>query len=269
MALVISTSAEGATNPNVITLLDSTGDYNASTNPGGWGAPNPDRSNITVNSLLVTKPNETSATTINVLASPYIFMFSYLQIYFTPAIYGGTVVGTQISAASNATPIVITTTTAHGRSTGDRVGIVNVEGNIAANGYWTITVLTTTTFSLDGSAGSGAYSGGGFVVYLSTATDFIDGVWKFQSNVTASAVVYTTTTYYLHTPLIECCLSNLANTVNSNNCKQSEFKKFTEMSGQLTLAQYAFNCEEYDKAQTIIDRLTKLCNDCGCGCGGC
>lgn len=66
-----------------------------------------------------------------------------------------------ISGATNATPIVITTTAAHGLATGASVTIAGVGGNTAANGTWTITVLSPTTYSLTGSVGSGAYTAGG------------------------------------------------------------------------------------------------------------
>ncbi len=71
-------------------------------------------------------------------------------------------VGT-ITNATNASPIVVTVT-AHGYETGDQATISNVVGNTAANGNWTITVLTANTFSLDGSTGNGAYVSGGTCV---------------------------------------------------------------------------------------------------------
>src|SRR5574344_739128 len=67
-----------------------------------------------------------------------------------------------ITAASNATPIVITAT-AHGFNTGDKVYITGVGGNTAANGTWVVTRLTADTFSLNGSAGNGTYTSGGTV----------------------------------------------------------------------------------------------------------
>jgi len=67
----------------------------------------------------------------------------------------------QVSGATNATPIVITASTASGLSSGDEVVISGVGGNTAANGTFFITALTTTTFSLDGSVGNGGYIGGG------------------------------------------------------------------------------------------------------------
>lgn len=68
-----------------------------------------------------------------------------------------------VAAASNATPIVVTTGSATGVVTGDQVVISGVTGNTAANGKFLITVLTPTTFELDGSAGNGAYIAGGTV----------------------------------------------------------------------------------------------------------
>jgi hypothetical protein len=85
-----------------------------------------------------------------------------------------------ITNATNATPIVITTSTAHGFVTGDTVHIVQVEGNTAANGTWTITNLTATTFSLDTSVGNGAYTGFGLVgragvfTFIDSITDDVD-----------------------------------------------------------------------------------------------
>lgn len=65
-----------------------------------------------------------------------------------------------LTAASNASPIVITST-AHGLTTGARVTITGVVGNTAANGTFVITKVTADTFSLDGSSGNGEYTSGG------------------------------------------------------------------------------------------------------------
>lgn len=68
-----------------------------------------------------------------------------------------------VTAASNATPIVMTTSTSHGLQTGDRVNINAVTGNTAANGWYAVNVLTSTTFELQNSVGNGAYVSGGTV----------------------------------------------------------------------------------------------------------
>lgn len=66
-----------------------------------------------------------------------------------------------ITGATNAAPIVITTENAHGLTTGAFVKIAGVGGNTAANGTWEITVLSDTTFSLATTAGDGTYQGAG------------------------------------------------------------------------------------------------------------
>lgn len=110
--------------------------------------------------------------------------------------------GLQISGATNATPIVITTGT-HGLTTGDEVTIQGVGGNTAANNTstnprWKVTVLTGTTFSLQnpvtGSdvAGNGAYTSGGNAIKISL-DDNLDDV-PVGARV-GTAVTLTTKTY--------------------------------------------------------------------------
>lgn len=76
-----------------------------------------------------------------------------------PASYAGG----GITAATNASPILITTASAHGLSTGASVLIDQVTGNTAANGFWTITVVNSTQFLLTNSTGNGSYVSGGRV----------------------------------------------------------------------------------------------------------
>jgi hypothetical protein len=64
-----------------------------------------------------------------------------------------------ITAATNATPIVCSTSLAHGYSTGDVVLINDGTGNTAVNGVWKVTVTSSTQFSLDDSSGNGTYNG--------------------------------------------------------------------------------------------------------------
>jgi hypothetical protein len=65
-----------------------------------------------------------------------------------------------ITAASNTTPIVITSA-AHGLNTGATVKITGVGGNTSANSTFQIVVLSSSTFSLDDSTGTATYTGGG------------------------------------------------------------------------------------------------------------
>lgn len=77
-------------------------------------------------------------------------------------------VGGAITAASNASPIAITTTSAHGLTTGQTVAIAGVLGNTAANGIFTVTVSSTTAFLLNNSSGSGSFTSGGTVNVCTT-----------------------------------------------------------------------------------------------------
>jgi len=119
------------------------------------------------------------------------------------AYYGVTLSGTgswngaasTITAASNATPIVITTSLAHSLVTGQTVTINGVTGNTAANGNWVITVTGTNTFSLTTttnifgfngltsvpSTGNGAYVSGG-TVYNGFQTDGYTGLYVVDPN---------------------------------------------------------------------------------------
>ena len=65
-----------------------------------------------------------------------------------------------LSGATNANPIVVTTTANHGITTGQPVVISGVGGNTNANGSFIATYLSNTTFSIP-VAGNGAYTSGG------------------------------------------------------------------------------------------------------------
>jgi len=68
-----------------------------------------------------------------------------------------------VTAATNTSPIQITTSATNNLVTGQTVTISGVQGNTAANGTWTITVINGTNFTLDGSTGNGTYTSGGTV----------------------------------------------------------------------------------------------------------
>jgi hypothetical protein len=65
-----------------------------------------------------------------------------------------------ISGATNASPIVCTMPSTAAYQTGSMANIAGGLGNTAVNGPQTVTVLTPTTLSLNGTTGNGAYSGG-------------------------------------------------------------------------------------------------------------
>jgi len=78
-----------------------------------------------------------------------------------------TLVGSQtglITAITQASAAVVTTALPHGLTTGNTVTIAGVLGMTGANGTWTITVLSTTTFSITyNSSSAPAYISGGVI----------------------------------------------------------------------------------------------------------
>ena len=94
-------------------------------------------------------------------AVSFIASQTYLPELVTDGVvtFGSTV--KTIAAATNASPIVVTTSVAHTFSTGQSLVVAEVFGNTAANGTWYIEVLSDDTFSLLGSEGNGSYVSGG------------------------------------------------------------------------------------------------------------
>lgn len=87
----------------------------------------------------------------------------------------GTPTGT-ITAASNATPIAITSA-AHGLVTGDIACVTGVTGNTWANGPWAVTYISANTFSLQQSVGVAPYVSGGTF----TALTYPAPTWIYQA----------------------------------------------------------------------------------------
>lgn len=82
------------------------------------------------------------------------------------------VVQRTVTSATFASPVVVTTATSHGFASGDWVRLSQIGGNAGANGVFTITVLSATTFSLNGSIGTGSYASGGQVTKLEWVSVF-------------------------------------------------------------------------------------------------
>jgi len=97
-----------------------------------------------------------------------------------------------ITTATNATPIVVTTNIAHGYSTGDVVNVTNVVNMTSCNGVWTVTVVSPTQLSLDGSTSGGfGFGGGGNVLpiifrAIKTATALVQPIASFATQRTAA-----------------------------------------------------------------------------------
>lgn len=97
------------------------------------------------------------------------------QIGLTPTPDQSTI---RISTASNATPIVVVTTTSHGLASGDPVLISGVSGNASANGLFYISYVSGTTFTLYQDSGltlgvAGVGSGTGGMIATSTSPKLV------------------------------------------------------------------------------------------------
>ena len=103
--------------------------------------------------------------------------------------------GIPISGATNASPVVYTTSVAHGLHNGDRVYVNEITGNLAANTSgipYVVTTGTTFTFQLQTLAGapvngSGAYTGGGYVFTVGGQPSTCLGMQAVGSNVPVSS----------------------------------------------------------------------------------
>lgn len=103
-----------------------------------------------------------------------------------------------VTGATNATPIEITTSAAHGLADGERVEIIGVLGNLAANGVWYAQVTAANKFTIysawTGGApatpvpGSGAWAAGGTQVVLPIAFLNAETLPADGDNLTAASV---------------------------------------------------------------------------------
>jgi hypothetical protein len=64
------------------------------------------------------------------------------------------------SAVTDSSGLIKITHAGHGYSTGDRVYVKDVEGVLAANGQWYVTVINSNNFTLDDSVFAGTYTSG-------------------------------------------------------------------------------------------------------------
>jgi len=101
--------------------------------------------------------------------------------------------GGVVTGATNASPIVITTTSTNNLVAGDQVQITGITVNTAANGVFYVNPLTGTTFQLFSNsalttpvAGNGTYGTGG-AVSLATNISGVTGDWDLRLRVDALA----------------------------------------------------------------------------------
>lgn len=98
-------------------------------------------------------------------------------------------------------------------------------------------------------------------------TQLTDGVWQFRSKITAGGTGYTSIKYLFYLNSAEACISRQALKITECACEDKAVKKYQEMRRFYDAAVYAFDNDDYEKAQVFAEKLTALCNDdCGCGC---
>lgn len=99
----------------------------------------------------------------------------------------GSSLGGGITGATNATPIVLTTSSAHGVVVGQVVVVASVGGNTNANGTWEVSAVTSTTITLLNSAGNAAYTSGGTVALVNKYRQLVSGAPTVTTNSVAFA----------------------------------------------------------------------------------
>jgi hypothetical protein len=107
---------------------------------------------------------------------------------------GSNIATSGLSAATNATPIVITNGSGNWSSTpsaGQVVVVASVNGNTAANGTFEVQSSTATTITLKNSAGNGSFTSSG------SATVKVINRYLAQANASGSAVVSTNQIVYV------------------------------------------------------------------------
>lgn len=100
-------------------------------------------------------------------------MMPHLGLVFVQSITAAIATRNVIASATQANPVVITTDTAHGFATGNSINVADATGMEGINGQHTITVLTSTTFELDGLDGTAfpAYNAGTAAAMKMSAAD--------------------------------------------------------------------------------------------------
>ena len=101
-----------------------------------------------------------------------------------------------VTTVNNSTPRSVTTISAHGLSTGERVFIIGIVGATTVNGEWIVTVTSTTTFSLNGSVSGSSYTSGGTVTINPSGIGTVSvaqknqntGAWYYTKLLTTTAL---------------------------------------------------------------------------------
>ena len=282
MALELSINVALSSNGKVMTFTETTGAYDATLNPTGWGSPNLELTDISEAKLEVTKPDSTTRT-----------------LFYTKGQYYGTGFspnfpdknGTytfDITAAFNSkfslTGININTPSAgyinystympHNFVTSDLVTTkgysytaYNVSSlpivGIGTSNFWVSKSTTLVPFTAPNPL---AYT-------VNTTTDgFEDGIYKFvytlaSPNKEGTDDKYTATFYILITTAISCCvdkLFHLASQADCTDCKSEKLNKALEAESYLKAAEYAAACGKVNMANKHVAKAQWICSEQNC-----
>ncbi len=155
-----------------------------------------------------------------------------------------------ITAASDAGPIVITTGTTTGLTTGDSVTVGGVNGNTAANGTFTITVLNSTQFQLNGATGNAAYTSGGVWDYNPNGESYIAPNYNWLEPVQP---VYDPVTNRVYFPGPGGTLDYINNPDNPGSSTPTVYQEAFYGLANYTANESAYNSSIYTNTGLMVD----------------
>jgi hypothetical protein len=277
MALLPKISLTLGNKCNLVTLTEETGPYNAANNPGGWGGPNIDTSNI--NYAFVNVYPFTYTPTQNAASSGEI-----TGTVFTDTLHlsGAFAVGQYLSGPGVVPGTIITALlTGTGTNNGGTYQI-NISQSVPAS----TTIIGTTplnqyvlkdnivdVYSLQ----INAPIPGSFIALADQTWNQSDGIYQVVYSIYDSRNLYQNDkTYELFICNICSCKDQLVVAL-IDACDSITVKKLKEQVDQMEIFIYgiksAFACGDFDTATAIIEAAGKYCETIvgcrGCGCGGC
>lgn len=285
MPIELKLNTYGFSTGETIQTYDDTGNYSALTNPGGFGAPNPTRAQITQARIEYTLPYSSQVgaalNTFSTYAFPQTnldFPLIFPDIYFEDS--GITVASiTPIAVTLTGETSTVTFNSAHGLNNGDPFVLYDLAGTNVTDyqGGWVVVSVSSPTavviekYSL---AVPVVTAGKLYKKVTTTDTEFQDGIYtmketvKFTDGLTFYSIS-TVTHVHLQVAQTSCKIDKYTNSVVKQCACGAEANKEWDMvcrlNGMLDAVQAAYNCGQYTTAETILTQLNKILdNDCGC-----
>jgi len=245
---VVSTSKDGKT----ITVKDTTGLYDATTNPGGYGAPNP---------------------SIPGLA----------KIEFYVESFGSTTLTHKTEITETTSPDIATT--AGGADTPLIPGLFGENTPTARfeDGVLQVSMITLlSSRAMTGTAGTKEVAANALIT-LGTGL-FLNGVYYYidqtkvnttslvylttplLSNVTAGQPFYLATTYAFSNAGAKCCIATQTGRLVEDSCSTEQEELLFRLFNYTLAAETAFSLKNYSKADDLAERVKEICNNLKCDC---